>query len=127
MKYLKYFEKYSEIENSNIFWNKYNSKTIHTPLIPDAILVISENPNAIKFTDKKEFTEFSDKQIYFSASSSHCFYNEEEYKESVMRGNKKSEEAENSELLFETGHEIVQVWDDKNKVGYIIPSDRTKK
>ena len=108
--------------NENISSNKYNITTINEPIIPDAIEVISQNPNAIEFHDKQSFDEFAKQQRYFSASYSHCFYSAEEMQEWSRNGNQYSDpDSENSLILFETGRELVQVWDNKNSIGYIIP------
>ncbi len=108
--------------NENILSNKYNITTINEPIIPDAIEVISQNPNAIVFNNKQAFDEFAKQQRYFSASYSHAFYSPEEMQEWSRNGNQHTDpDSENSLLLFETGRELVQVWDNKNSIGYIIP------
>lgn len=114
-------------ENKNIFKGKYGYLTIDEPIIPDAIQVISQNPNAIKFTDKQSYDEFANQQRYFSASHSHAFYSPEEMEEWRKSGNRyKDPDSEQSDILFNTGHEPVQVWDNKNQIGYVVPSERNK-
>lgn len=120
MKYLKKIEDF--INENNIYVNKYHLETIRNPIIPDAIKVITKNPDAIKFSNKEEFNTFAGTQSYFSLSCSHCFQNEEEEEYFHKNGSKyKTKESENSKLCFETGREIVQVWDELNNIGYIIP------
>ena len=119
-------DKTFKLNEENIYLNKYMIKTINEPIIPDAIEVISKNPNAIKFTNKSEYNSFAKNQQYFSASHSHSFYNKEENDSFSQNGSKyDDQDAEQSDILFETGHEIVQVWDNKNNIGFIIPADKT--
>jgi len=114
--------------NENIESNKYEITTVREPIIPDAIQVVSQNPEAIEFNDKQSFNEFANQQRYFSASHSHAFYSVEEKQEWSRNGGKYSDpDSEQSELVFETGHEPVQVWDNKNSIGYIIPSESLRK
>lgn len=113
---------------NNIYKNKYNIWTIEYPIIPDAIKVISESKNALKFEDKNSFLSCFDNQRYFSLSSSHCFYTMEDLN-NCSKGTPEwrdgstgiSESNKGSILQFECGHEIVAVWDERNKLGYIIP------
>jgi hypothetical protein len=117
-------------EYSNIYTDKYFKTTIDKPIIPDAIKVISSDKNSIKFTDKNKFNSFLKKQKYFSASYSHCYYSMDDYTASCD-GDKRfrdgctgvSEADRGCVMLFETG-ELVAIWDEKNKIGYIIPSKR---
>jgi len=130
----KIFNKVLLNENSNIYFNKYHIKTIDNPIIPDAIEIMSNNPDVIKFTHKGNFDEFLNKQRYFSASQSHCFYNIEDY-ESFHRGEDQwrrdntgiSEADKGCLMLFETGHELAAIWDSRNSVGYILPKDKMLK
>jgi len=118
-------------ENNNIYTNKYFTTTIDKPIIPDAIKVISSDKDSIKFTDKNKFNSFLEKQKYFSASYSHCYYSMDDYTASCD-GDKRfrdgcigiSEADRGCIMLFETGRKLVAVWDEKNKIGYIIPSKR---
>jgi len=120
--------------DENIYISKYGHKTIDKPIIPDAVNVISKNPNAVKFTNKSEFDNFLDKQKYFSASYSHCFYSIDDL-EASHRGEPEwrdgsrqiSETDKGCVLLFETGHEPVAVWDEKNNVGYVVPKNNLNK
>jgi len=113
--------------NKNIYKGQYGYYTIDKPIIPDAIEVISQNPEAIKFTDKQSYEELANQQKYFSASHSHCFYSPEEQEQWYKSGNKYSDmDSEQSDILFNTGHELVQVWDNKNNIGYVVPSKRNK-
>ena len=117
-------------ENSNIYISKYGAKTIRNPIIPDAIEVLSKDPRAVKFTHRGNFEAFLDKQKYFSASESHCFYSMED-EEAFHHGEDQwrqdnsgiSEADKGSEMKFETGHELVSVWDGRNSVGYILPKE----
>lgn len=108
-------------ENANIIANKYNITTVNDPIVPDAITVMSNIPEAINFTDRKKFDAYLDKQTYFSCSYSHCYYTKEDLQKSHKDGTYKNP-AENCVMLFETGHELVAVWNDKNSIGYILPS-----
>ncbi len=109
--------------NKNIYQKELGSEpTVREPIIPDALMIISNNPNAIKFNNFEEYKEFAEKQVYFSSSHSHCFYSIENENYFHKNGSKHLDpDEELSELLFNTGHEIVQVWDNKNQIGYIIP------
>ena len=100
----------------NIFTSYRNGHlTIQHPIIPDAIKVISNNKEAIEFHNKSDFEDTLKKQHYFSASYSHCYDSLEDFENSKPN--------DDSVLLFETGHKIVAVWDDKNQIGYIIPKN----
>jgi hypothetical protein len=113
----------TEKDNDNIYVNKYNNRTLVLPLIPDAIKILSENKNAIKFTNKDELVKFVENQKYFSASFSHCFYDKDEYLTWSDSGNQNlSDDAKNSLMLFETEHELIMCWDERNKIGYVIPA-----
>ncbi len=114
--------------SNNIYYNKYHTLTVREPIITDVVSILSKNPNAVKFTNKAEFDAFSEKQRYFSASHSHCFYTKEEYDNWSKSGNKhKDPDSEASVMVFETGREPVQIWDNKNSIGYVVPSDKTLK
>ena len=115
-----------EIEGGNIYRNKYDILTVNKPIIPDVVKILERNPDSIKFTNKNAFIEFAEKQHYFSASHSHCFNSIEEY-QVWAKEHIKTPDAEQSEMLFETGNQPVQVWDNKNGIGYIIPSSKLKK
>ena len=100
-------------ENDNIYTTKYHKETVDKPIISDAIKIISKNKKAVKFDDVNKLKEFKDKQRYFSASESKVYQSIDDYKNN--KADKKSY------LLFETGREIVVAWDDKQKIGYVIP------
>lgn len=112
-----------QIIKENIYINKYNIVTVNDPIIPDVIKILSKNKNAIKFSNKASFDSFARKQKYFSASHSHCFYTKKEMDDFHKNGSVNTIDGEKSDILFDTGHRPVQVWDEKNKIGYIIPSD----
>jgi hypothetical protein len=79
------------------------------------------------FNNKIEFKNFLDTQRYFSASYSHCFYSPEEEAQWSRNGSKYTDDdSAQSIMLFETGRELVAVWDNKNSIGYIVPSQRNK-
>lgn len=115
----------------DIDWNNKNinkgksfgdQPTINEPIIPDALMVISNNSTAIRFNNYNEYKEFADAQKYFSASHSHCFYSQENMEYFHKNGSKYADpDEEMSDILFNTGREIVQVWDNKNQIGYIVP------
>lgn len=117
-------------ENKNIYWSKYGYETIDEPIISDAIKILSKNPNAIKFNNKQEFNDFKNKQKYFSPSYSHCYYSHDDL-EASRRGEPEwrdgntriSEANKGCVLLFETGRELVAVWDDMNKIGFVLPKN----
>jgi len=88
------------------------------PIIPDVVKLLSANSKVVKFTDRKKFDDFLEKQKYFSASESHCFYSKKDL-DRFHKGEIKSEEK--CYMLSNVG-EKVAVWDDKKKVGYIIPA-----
>lgn len=112
------------LHNNNIILSKYGHITINEPLIPDAVQLLSNDKRAIKFTNKNEFDAFAQQQKYFSASASHCFYSKEEYDAWSRNGSKYSDpDSKNSVMVFETGRELVEIWDAKNNIGFIIPSD----
>lgn len=96
--------------------------TIIEPIIPDAIMVISHNPNAIRFNNLKEYKEYAELQKYFSSSHSHCFYSKENQDYFHKNGSKHADPDEVlSDIVFNTGRELVQVWDNKNMIGYVVP------
>jgi len=109
--------------NSNI--QGYNIKL---PIIPDAIQVMSKNPSAIKFTNKNEFDDFLKKQKYFNASYSHCYYSKEDYELSkkgdsrFMEKNTGVSESNRGCVLKKDSGDLVAIWDEKNQIGYIVPS-----
>jgi len=111
------------LEN-NIYRNKYNIETVSDPIIPDVVKILSNNPKAIKVNNKAQFEDLANEQVYFSPSRSHCFYSEEEMNNWRSDNTKISPEAEESVLVFETGREPVQIWDEKNKIGFIIPKNK---
>ena len=122
------------LNESNIYRNRHGIITIDKPIIPDAITILSNNKNAIKFTDKNEFESFLNTQKYFSASYSHCYYSVDDYEDSRKGGERWrrdytgiSEADRGCVLLFETGHEPVAIWDEMNKIGYILPKEFTDK
>lgn len=111
-------------------WIKVSSATIDKPIIPDAINALSKEPNAVKFNDKANFDNFLKEQKYFSPSYSHCYYSIEDLEasyrgESEWRDGSKgiSEADKGCVMLFETGRELVAIWDERNRVGYIVPSE----
>lgn len=113
---------YNNSRNPNI-----QGTTVTEPIIPDAIDAIQANPDAKQFYDKQSYDEFANQQQYFSASHSHCFYSPEEQQEWSKNGGKYDDpDSEQSDILFDTGHELVQVWDNKNNRGYVVPSERNK-
>lgn len=113
--------------DEEIHRSKYGHMTISEPIIPDAIQVISDNPEAIQFLNKQEYDNFANQQKYFSASHSHAFYSPEEMEQWRKSGNQyKDKDSELSDILFDAGHEVVQVWDNKNRRGYVVPSKRNK-
>lgn len=127
-------EKELNLLNEEIYVNSYGIKTIDKPIVGDALEVMSQNKKALKFTNKEEFDSFLDKQQYFSASESHCFYSTEDL-EAFYRGEERfrddylaiSEANRGCYMLFETGHELVAVWSQKDGVGYIVPGSREKR
>ena len=121
MKYIKLFE------NFNVGGRIGEKQWLGNPIIPDAVEYLSQNNDCEKFTDKKTYKDFLDKQHYFSASHSHCFYTEEQLKYFSKNGSKyEDKDAESSDMLFEVGHELVAVWDEKNSIGYILPKEKMK-
>lgn len=103
-----------KLNENNIYQNKNNYLTLDKPIISDAIKILSENPDAIKFENKQEFEQTLSNQRYFSASYSHAFQTIEDY------SSRNSDEQ--SILLFETGHKLVAVWDNVNSIGFILPT-----
>lgn len=96
--------------------------TVIEPIIPDAIMVISNNPNAIRFNNYEEYKEYAGEQKYFSSSHSHCFYSKENQEYFQKNGSQHADPDEAlSDMVFNTGRELVQVWDNKNQIGYIVP------
>ena len=101
-------------------------------IIPNAMADIAKNSNAIKFTDKKEFETFLDKQRYFSLSATHCFYSEADHQLS-RNGDKRfrdgytgiSEADRGCVLNFDCGT-LVAVWNENESLGYIVPSKNQK-
>lgn len=127
-------EKELKLINEEIHVNSYGIKTINKPIVGDALEVMSQNKKALKFTNKEEFNSFLDKQQYFSASQSHCYYSVEDleasYKgeERFRDGSRGISEADRGcVMIFETGHELVAVWSQKDGVGYIVPGTREKR
>jgi hypothetical protein len=108
--------------NGNINKRLGEQPTISEPIIPDALMIISNNPNAIRFNNKEEYDEFASVQKYFSASHSHCFYSMENKEYFHKNGSHYADSDEGlSDVLFNTGRDIVQVWDNKNQIGYVVP------
>lgn len=114
------------LSEGNIYVNKHLEETVKEPIITDVVKILSKKPNAIKVNSKAEFDAVANEQRYFSASYSHCFYSLEE-KENWYKTHQKSPESENSVMLFDTGNVPVQIWDDKNQIGYIIPGIKFNK
>jgi len=112
-------------------WMKTANK-LDEPIIPQAIRIMEADPRAVQFNDKISFQNFLKQQQYFSASYSHCYYSEEDL-QMAREGHPKfrdghdgtkgiSEADKGCIMLFETGHELVAVWDEKNQTGYVVPS-----
>ncbi len=99
----------------NIYVNKYGIETVSDPIIPDVVDILSKNPKAIKVRSKEEFDSIAEQQTYFSPSRSYCFYSEVEMS-GWQKTHIQTKESEDSVLMFETGHEPVQIWDEKNKM-----------
>ena len=126
-------EKELMLLKENIYTNKHRIETIDEPIIGDALTVISKDSRAIKFENKAEFDSVLENQRYFSASFSHCYYSMEDL-EASRRGDERfrdgytgiSEADRGCVMLFETGHELVAVWSERDKVGYIIPADKIR-
>lgn len=113
----------SQIE-PNVHFNDSRNLTIKKPIIPDALKVLSKNKDAIKVNSKSEFDTIAGKQGYFSASYSYCFYTPEEYEAWTNKHAAPSEDAVKSVMLFNTGRELVQIWDERNQIGYIVPGQQ---
>lgn len=102
-----------KILSEKIYTSKYGFDSIDEPMIPDAITLLSKNNSSIKFTNKNDFDNFLNNQEYFSASYSNCLYPDSvEFEKDCV-------------IVFETGHELVAAWDDKNSIGYILPENKT--
>lgn len=91
-------------------------------LIPEALEEISKKENAIKVTSKEEFDRIAKKQKYFNAIQTHSFYTNTEYTEWSKDGSTYTDKDSENSIILYNNDDIVQVWDDKNSIGYIIPS-----
>jgi len=120
MKHIKLFETYlgSTHAEINIGPGKYGFDVLYDPIVPDGVTLMKSNKNSKKFEDRESFIRFLKEQKYFSASYSRCFQDITDLRE--------DREDKESIMLFETGHELVAIWDDKQKVGYILPADLTR-
>ncbi len=78
------------------------------PIIEDAITILKNETGILEYNDKKYFEDRLKTEKYFNASYSQCHHRNELYF------------AENSILLRNSGN-VVAVWDDKQKLGYIYP------
>lgn len=102
-------------------------KWMSEPIIPNGIDYLSKNSNCEIFTDKKSYEDFLNTQHYFSAGHSHCFYDEKQHEYFSANGSKYNDpDAEKSDMMFEVGHELVAVWDEKNSIGYVLPKSKMK-
>ena len=70
-------------DNKNIYWKGFHHPTIYDPIIGDAILILSRNPNALKFTSKEEFLQFAATQKYFSGSESYAYDSKEDFNKGI--------------------------------------------
>ena len=97
------------------------------PIIPNAVDKLKDIHNVITINDKNEFDNLVSQQKYFSASHSHCFYSKDEY-ETWSKTHVSSDDAVNSDIIKNCG-DLVAVWDNKNKIGYVLPNivDRRNK
>ena len=134
MKINKLRESIREIILEAIVRSQYGALTINAPIISDAIEVLKQNENALFFNNKSKFDSFLKDQKYFSASYSHCYYSLEDQEASFKGDNRFrngssgiSEADRGCVLLFEVGHELAAVWSEKDKCGYIVPSDTMNK
>lgn len=117
----------NDLNENNIINNKYGRMTVNLPIIPDAVEVINNDNNVKTFNNKNEYDNYLNQQKYFSLSKSHSFYSPNEYKMWSDNGNVYSDEdSKNSEIAFETGREIVGVWDNKNNIGYVKTKNITE-
>lgn len=116
-------KKFNEFTNeSNVFRGKYGHYTIQIPIVNDAIEAMKLNDSGpLEFIDRTSMERFIDGQHWFSLSSSIAFQSEEIYKEWSKHGDGKPT---GDNIWFETGREVVAVWDNLNKKGYAIESDR---
>jgi len=87
---------------------------LQDPIVPDGIKILKKNEDAIKFTNRAKFMTAWGKEKFFSASESWSYQSAEDQK-----AGKKDEQ---SVIWHETGRQLVAVWDDKQKLGYIVPS-----
>lgn len=104
--------------NEEVFRSKYGHITIDKPLIDEAEFLLSGNPNVIEVNSKEEYDKLINQQQYFSASHSRAFDNEEAY-------NKNIENIE-SDILFETGHVLVGLWNANTNKGWVLPKENIK-
>jgi hypothetical protein len=109
------------LSESNIIKNKDGEFTLNEPIIGDAVKILSNKPNIIKVNSFNEYENTIKNQNYFSPSHSHAFYSNEEYVNWQNSGNKyTNSDSEKSDILFETGRELVAVWDNMNSIGYVL-------
>ena len=114
------FEIFENVNKIKI--NESNNK-LAQPIIPNAINIISLNPNVQQFDTKEEYLNFINNENYFSASHSHAFYSGDEYNEWHSNGNKyNNNDSKESDILFNTG-DLVGVWDNKNSIGFALPNN----
>ena len=55
-----------------------NELKLTEPIIPDAVRLLSQQPNVVELNNKEEYLNHIKNQKYFSASHSHTFYSPEE-------------------------------------------------
>lgn len=94
--------------------------SIYDPIIPDAIMVISNNPNATRFNNIEEYKAYAEAQKYFNASHSHCFYSKENMEYFHANGSQHADPDEALSDILKNNGDIVQVWDQKNQIGYVV-------
>lgn len=109
-------KKYDEFLNELFEYPK-----LKAPLVPDAVEFLKDMEGVITVRTKDEYEKVTGEQKYFSASHSHCFYTQAEYEKWSKKGSKYDDKnSEESDILKNVG-DLVAVWDNKNKVGYVLP------
>lgn len=138
-KWLKYNTQYFNIKNGNVAISQKGerflaSKTLNEesnygykyPLIPDAVNALKKAPS-VKYTNKAKFVADLDARHSFSGSYSHCSYTKEEHDKWSKNGNVYIDKDSENSILYKDCGDLVAVWDEKHKIGYILGYEEASK
>jgi hypothetical protein len=98
------------------------------PIIPDALKLIKNAHNVVKYTSKSKFDKDLKNRNTFSGSYSHAYYSKEDMKAAHSgdpkwkKGTTGISETDRGAVIMKDSGDLAAVWSPKDKVGYIVPA-----